>query len=177
MTLPSGYEAVYPRWHRCRQCQRPMLLLVLYYHCLQTAPLNISRALFFFFGCVELRLTEQWDGATVPLQGLAHTKHGTLFCFAHSYHTISSFFWGLKKKKKRKSDCFLVRGYENQKKIGLTRCQRQFLHVTNCQEKAGCWTRLFNTDSIQNKHCHCWHGDMCCLRPSANLTNTPTLPC
>lgn len=113
MTLPSGYEAVYPRWHRCRQCQRPMLLLVLYYHCLQTAPLNISRALFFFIGCVELRLTEQWDGATVPLQGLAHTKHRTLFCFAHSYHTISSFF--LRIEKKRESDCFLVRGYKNKK--------------------------------------------------------------
>lgn len=39
----------------------------------------------------------------MPLQGLAHTKHRTLFCFAHSYHTISSFFLRIGKKKKKEN--------------------------------------------------------------------------
>lgn len=33
------------------------------------------------------------------------------------------------------------------------------------------WTYLLNTEGIQSKHGHRWHGVMCCLSSSANLTN------
>lgn len=121
MTLPSGYEAVYPRWHRCRQCQRPMLLLVLYYHCLQTAPLNISRALFFFFFYWVCWVTT--DGAVrrsnCAAAGISShkTRNFVLLCTLLSHHLI--FFLRIEKKKKKENrTAFWFEATKTKKKSG-----------------------------------------------------------
>lgn len=98
-----------------------------------------------------------------------------LLCTLLSHHLIF-FFEDWKKKEKRKSDCFLVRGYKN-KKTGWRGAKENSYMSLIVKKKLAAGHGSFNTDSIQNKHCHCWHGDMCCLRRSANLTNPPTLPC
>lgn len=72
-----------------------MLLLVLYYHCLQTAPLNISRALFYWVCWITTDVAVRWSNCA----GVRISSHKgwNIVLLAHCYHTKWSFF-GIEKK-------------------------------------------------------------------------------
>ena len=125
LTLPSGYEAVYPRWHQ--QCQRPCYCWYYITIVSRQRPLNISRAFFFYWVCwVTTDVALGWSNCAG--MGLTHTKGEILPC---SYPVLSHqpIFSGTEKIKR------FSFSYEATKTNQLTGCQRKFLHVTNCQEK------------------------------------------
>lgn len=97
-----------------------MLLLVLYYHCLQTAPLNISRALFYWVCWVTTDAAVRRSNC--PGVGISSHK-GWNFVLLLSHQPI---FSGIDKKKN------LLFHSRLQKQNELTWCQRKFIHVTNC---------------------------------------------
>lgn len=110
-----------------------MLLLLLYYHPLQTVLLNIWKD--HCNGWVEARLS-----ATVLV---LITKDRTLVSFAWCYHTSPSFFEG-----QRIKSAYSLKA---SKRRQLMRCQQKLLRVTHCQGKHTTgWEYLMLLSAVSN---------------------------